>query len=149
MEDKGVEYIKGLIPNRYPLLLVDRVLEEGEGWVKVLKNVTINEPFFVGHFPGEAVMPGCLILEGMAQAGGILAARSPSAGSIGYLAGVDRARFRKPVRPGDQLVYEARLVKARRGFCQVEAVASVGGERVAEATIFLAVPAERVRCPDG
>ncbi len=148
MEEKGIEYIKGLIPNRYPLLLVDRVLEGGDDWVKVLKNVTINEPFFVGHFPADAVMPGCLILEGMAQAAGVLAARLEASGGIGYLVGVDRARFRKPVRPGDQLIYEAKLVKARRGFYQVEAVAVVRGERVAEAAISLAIPGERERCQD-
>lgn len=140
MGEKGVEYIQGLIPNRYPLLLIDRVLEEGEDWVRVLKNVTINEPFFVGHFPEEPVMPGCLILEGMAQAAGVLVARSlPTAGG-GYLVGVDRAKFRKPVRPGDQLVYEAKLANARAGFYRVEAVATVEGVRVAEAVISLALP---------
>jgi beta-hydroxyacyl-ACP dehydratase FabZ len=141
MAEKGIAYIQGLIPNRYPLLLIDRVLEEGEDWVKVLKNVTINEPFFVGHFPAEPVMPGNLILEGMAQAAGVLVARSLPKTGIGYLVGVDRAKFRKPVLPGDQLIYEARLVKARAGFYRVQAVATVQGERVAEAVIALALGA--------
>jgi len=140
MGEKSIEYIQELIPNRYPLLLIDRVLEEGEDWVKVLKNVTVNEPFFVGHFPGEPVMPGCLILEGMAQAAGVLIARSLPERGIGYLVGVDRAKFRKPVRPGDQLVYEAKLARARAGFYQVEAVATVEGEKVAEAVISLSIP---------
>ncbi len=138
MGEKGIAYIQGLIPNRYPLLLIDRVLEEGEGWVKVLKNVTIDEPFFVGHFPGQPVMPGCLILEGMAQAAGVLVARSLPKTGTGYLVGVDRARFRRPVVPGDQLIYEARLVKARAGFYHVEVVVTVHGERVADATIAVA-----------
>jgi len=143
MKEKGIEYIKGLIPNRYPLLLIDRVLEEREDWVKVLKNVTIDEPFFVGHFPGEPVMPGSLILEGMAQAAGVLVARSMSVrkGKIGYLAGVNRARFHKPVLPGDRLIYEARLTKARGNFYHLEVVTTVEGERVAEAVISLAMPA--------
>jgi beta-hydroxyacyl-ACP dehydratase FabZ len=140
MGEKGFAYIQGLIPNRYPMLLIDRVLDEGEDWVKVLKNVTINEPFFVGHFPEDPVMPGNLILEGMAQAAGVLVARSLPTGRIGYLVGVDRARFRKPVRPGDQLIYEAKLTWARAGFYHVEAVATVDGERVAEAVIVLAIP---------
>ncbi len=142
MSEKGTEYIQGLIPNRYPLLLIDRVLEEGEDWVKVLKNVTINEPFFVGHFPEEPVMPGNLILEGMAQAAGVLIARSLSTRGIGYLVGVDRAKFRRPVRPGDQLIYEARLARARAGIYHVEVVATVQGARVAEAVIALALPAK-------
>lgn len=141
MGEKGIKYITRLIPNRYPLLLLDRVLEEGEDWVKVLKNVTVNEPFFVGHFPDEPVLPGCLILEGMAQAVGVLVARPKGEGKIGYLVGVDRARFHKPVLPGAQLIYEAQLTKARGSFYRAEVVATVEGERVAEAVISIALPA--------
>ncbi|HAZ28079.1 TPA: 3-hydroxyacyl-[acyl-carrier-protein] dehydratase FabZ [Candidatus Acetothermia bacterium] len=145
MGERGIDYIHGLLPNRYPLLLIDRVLEEGEDWVKVLKNVTINEPFFVGHFPQEPVMPGSLILEGMAQAAGVLAARSLPQSGVGYLVGVDRAKFRKPVRPGDQLIYEARLTRARGSFYHVDVVATVREERVAEAVIALAIPGQEKR----
>ncbi|HIC96639.1 TPA: 3-hydroxyacyl-ACP dehydratase FabZ [Candidatus Bipolaricaulota bacterium] len=145
MGERGSESIKELIPNRYPLLLIDRILEEGEDRVKVLKNVTINEPFFVGHFPEEPVMPGTLILEGMAQAVGILVAKAKARENregkvrLGYLVGVRRARFHKPVLPGDRLIYEARLTRARGNFYQAEVTATVEGERVAEALISLAL----------
>jgi 3-hydroxyacyl-[acyl-carrier-protein] dehydratase len=141
---KGIDYIEEALPNRYPLLLIDRVLEEGEGWVRALKNVTIDEPFFPGHFPGEPIMPGSLILEGMAQAAGlILGGGGRRKGRIGYLVGVDRARFRRPVRPGDQLIYEARLTRSRGGLHRAEVTATVAGERVAEATISIALQEQR------
>ncbi len=131
--------IEELLPNRYPLLLVDRVLEEGEGWARVLKNVTNDEPFFPGHFPGFPIMPGSLILEGMAQTVGIILGRgSRGQRGIGYLAAVDRARFRKPVRPGDQIIYEAKLIRSRRGFHRAEVRATVAGQPVAEAILSIA-----------
>jgi len=117
--------------------MVDRVLEIGEDSIKALKNVTINEPFFVGHFPDEPVMPGSLILEGMAQTAGILLSaltKSP----MGYLVGVDEARFRKKVVPGDTLIYVAHLIKRREDLFKTQVTATVGGEKVAEAVLLIA-----------
>lgn len=130
--------------------MVDRVLEEGEGWLRALKNVSIGEPYFVGHFPGEPIMPAALILEGMAQTAGLLLAsmlgldsaslNESTSSSTGYLAAVDRARFRRPVRPGDQLVFEARLLRQRGNFHQVRVVTTVEGEKAAEAVLSLFLP---------
>ena len=133
----GIEEIQKLLPIRFPFLMVDRILELSEDSVKVLKNVTINEPFFAGHFPNEPVMPGSLILEGMAQTAGLLLSaltKSP----MGYLAGVDEARFRKKVVPGDTLIYEARLIKQRENLFKTQVTATVEGEKVAEAVLLLA-----------
>lgn len=129
------------LPHRYPFLMIDRVLEciPGERLV-ALKNVTYNEPFFTGHFPRSPVMPAVLILEAMAQATGILALRSmdglPAAGSVYYFVGVDRARFRRPVTPGDQLVIEVVHHRHARGIWKVRSDARVGGHRVASADLM-------------
>lgn len=136
----GEDEIRRILPHRYPFLLVDRVLEWGERRVRALKNVTYNEPFFVGHFPERPLMPGVLILEGMAQTVGLLVSRE-QAGQAGYLVGVDRARFRRPVHPGDQLIYEAELRRRREGFYRAWACATVEGARVAEALLSIAVAA--------
>lgn len=130
--------IFSILPHRYPFLLVDRVLEWGDGRVRALKNVTHNEPFFVGHFPGRPIMPGVLILEGMAQTVGLLVGREQP-GQSGYLVGVDRARFRRPVQPGDQIVYEAELERSREGFYRARVQASVDGQNVAEAVLSVAL----------
>jgi 3-hydroxyacyl-[acyl-carrier-protein] dehydratase len=127
-----------ILPHRYPFLLVDRVLEWGEGRVRVLKNVTHNEPFFVGHFPQRPIMPGVLILEGMAQAVGLLLSREQP-GQSGYLVGVERARFRRPVQPGDQIIYEAKVERGRAGFYRARVQASVAGAPVADAVISVAL----------
>jgi beta-hydroxyacyl-ACP dehydratase FabZ len=106
--------IQALLPHRYPFLLVDRVLElDPDRRIVGIKNVTVNEPFFQGHFPGRPVMPGVLILEAMAQVGGLLAFKSLGAASrpVVYLTGVDGAKFRKPVVPGDRLRFEIDVVK--------------------------------------
>lgn len=129
--------IPRILPHRYPFLLVDRVLEWGERRVRALKNVTNNESFFVGHFPQKPIMPGVLILEGMAQAVGLLVGRDRP-GRHGYLVGVERARFRRPVQPGDQIVYEAELEREREGFYRARAHASVNGTIVAEALLTIA-----------
>jgi len=130
-----------ILPHRYPLLLVDRVLELEPGQrVLAQKNVSINEPFFVGHFPGEPIMPGALIVEMMAQSGAVmLLVMDQHRGKLAYLAGLDKARFRKPVRPGDTLIAEVVKIKARGSVGWVKATARVGEKVVCEAEISFAI----------
>ncbi len=121
------------LPHRYPFLLVDRVMEiEKDKRITGLKNVSINEPFFEGHFPRHPIMPGVLIIEAMAQLAGILAFKSsghkPADGYLYYLAGADKARFKRPVTPGDQLVMEARVISKRRQVVKLGCSAHVGDE---------------------
>ncbi|MFB6216790.1 MAG: 3-hydroxyacyl-ACP dehydratase FabZ, partial [Candidatus Aenigmatarchaeota archaeon] len=125
---------------RYPYLLVDRVIDYNGEEMVALKNVTINEPFFQGHFPepGPSVMPGTMIVEGMAQVSGLLARKVLGKEGIGYLVGVDGAKFRQKVTPGDQLVLKAEMNRARSNLCKVDVKASVDEEPVAEAEITLA-----------
>ncbi len=136
------------LPHRYPFLLVDRVLElkAGES-IRALKNVTINEPFFSGHFPGRPVMPGVLIIEALAQAAGILAFVTgdviPDENTKFYFAGIDKARFRKPVMPGDQLILTARVERALKGIWRFSATAHVGTDEVASAEMMLVPEASR------
>jgi len=142
-----LEGIRARIPLRYPYLMIDRIIEEEEDRVVALKNVTVNEPFFQGHFPEplEAVMPGTLILEAMAQTTAFLAVQGSEGGTeetMGYLVGIERARFRRKVIPGDQLRLEARLVRRRRGLLQADVEASVDGEAAATATVSLLVGSE-------
>ncbi|WP_210397012.1 3-hydroxyacyl-ACP dehydratase FabZ [Motiliproteus sediminis] len=131
------------LPHRYPFLLVDRVVELtlGESIV-AYKNVTINEPFFNGHFPGHPVMPGVLVVEAMAQAAGVLGFRTMNKqaedGSIYYLVGADNLRFKRPVVPGDRLQLEAKVISERRGLWKFDCKASVDGELVSSATILCA-----------
>lgn len=131
--------IMALLPHRYPFLLVDRIvaLEKGKS-ISGLKNVTMNEPFFQGHFPGEPVMPGVLMLEGMAQTGGILAILSDPEmlGRLVYFAGVDKARFRRVVRPGDQLIYQLELIKQKGKVSKMAGKAYVDGQLVTEAELM-------------
>ncbi len=144
-----IKEIMQCLPHRYPFLLVDRIVElVPEDRVVGLKNVTINEPFFQGHFPGEPVMPGVLILEAMAQTGAIMLMQSPRLrGTISYLTSVDKAKFRRPVRPGDQLVMEAKLARFRSRIGRIEAVARVDDQIAAEAVMgfMLAEAVEGVR----
>lgn len=131
------------LPHRHPFLLVDRVIEMTEGEsIVALKNVTINEPFFNGHFPNRPVMPGVLILEALAQAAGILAYKStntfPSEGVLYYFAGIDNARFRRVVEPGDQLRLEVKLLRAKREIWKLEGSAYVDGELVCSAEFLSA-----------
>lgn len=130
-----------LLPHRYPMLLVDRVVEQVNGHhIKAYKNVTINEPFFTGHFPQKAIMPGVLILEALAQASGILAFgtvnRTPDDGSLYYLVAIDNARFKQPVVPGDRLDLYVEIVRNMRGIYKFTAVASVDGNTVATADLM-------------
>lgn len=134
-----IQQIQSLLPHRYPFLLVDRVIEVEPGKRLVaIKNVTINEPFFQGHFPSKPVMPGVLLIEAMAQATGLLAMESADVPkeAIYYLVGVDKARFKRPVVPGDQLVFEVEVLKHRRDIWVFAAEAKVDGNAVASAEIM-------------
>ena len=134
-----IQKIQSLLPHRYPFLLVDRVIESEPGKRLVaIKNVTINEPFFQGHFPSKPVMPGVLLIEAMAQATGLLAMESTDVPkeAIYYLVGVDKARFKRPVVPGDQLVFEVEVLKNRREIWVFAAQAKVDGKVVASAEIM-------------
>jgi 3-hydroxyacyl-[acyl-carrier-protein] dehydratase len=129
------------LPHRYPILLVDRVLEIESGVrIKALKNVSINEPYFLGHFPHRPVMPGVLMLEALAQAAALLsfesAGKEPDDNSVYYFAGIDGARFKRPVEPGDQLLLEVSLTRAKAGIFKFAARASVDGELAVEAELM-------------
>ncbi len=131
------------LPHRYPFLLVDRVLSctPGES-IEAIKNVTVNEPYFVGHFPHRPVMPGVIILEALAQATGLLAfatvGSTPEDNVLYYFVGIDKARFRKPVEPGDQVVLKARLLRQIRGMWKFATEAEVDGKVVASAEMMCA-----------
>jgi len=131
--------ITRVLPHRYPFLMVDAFVSQDGDRFECVKNVSFNEPHFQGHFPSEPVMPGVLIVEALAQAAAVgLAVREGEGfgeGRIGYLAGVDKARFRRKVVPGDQLRLTGTITRFRRGLCTVEAVALVGDEVAAEATL--------------
>jgi len=139
----SVTDIMKFLPHRYPFILVDRILElEPGNRVKALKNVTINEPFFQGHFPRNPIMPGVLIIEAMAQAGGVLVIESlppEKHGSLVYFMGIDRARFRQPVVPGDQLILDIEMIKSRGRAAKLAGIASVDGKRVAEAEVMATI----------
>lgn len=141
MAEMDIREILRYLPHRYPILLIDRVLEcePGQSLVAV-KNVSYNEQFFQGHFPNRPVMPAVLILEAMAQATGILALRTmdslPTERSIYYFVGIDEARFRKPVEPGDQLRVEVKLLRQTRGIWKVKSDALVDGQIVASAQLM-------------
>jgi len=134
------------LPHRYPMLLVDRVLECEPGKrILAIKNVTVNEPFFAGHFPHHPVMPGVLVVEAMAQAAAILSFRTlgtkPDDKSVYYFVGIDGARFKRPVSPGDQLVLEVLLERSVRGIWKFDAKARVGEALAAEAKIMCTIRA--------
>ncbi len=141
----GIIDIMRILPHRYPFLLVDRIVEiEGEKRIVGMKNVTINEPFFQGHFPGAPVMPGVLIIESMAQVAGILIYRDlpDKDQKLIYFAGIENAKFRKPVMPGDQLRIEMELLARRANFGKMQGRATVDGKLAAEAVVQFAI-AER------
>ena len=129
------------LPHRYPILLVDRVLELEKGKrIRSLKNVTINEPYFVGHFPHRPVMPGVLMLEALAQTAALLsfdaAGVTPDEKTVYYFAGIDGARFKRPVEPGDQLVMDVTLERSKAGIFKFKAVARVGDDIACEAELM-------------
>lgn len=135
--------IQVYLPQRYPFLMVDRVLEIELGKrILAYKNVTTNEEFFVGHFPGKPIMPGVLIIEALAQAAGVLGFKSqeklPKDGYLYYFVGADNVRLKRPVVPGDRLMLEAEILTARRGIFKFQCTASVDGELACEATILCA-----------
>ena len=136
-----IHEILKLLPHRYPILLVDRVLEVEKGKrIKAPKNVTINEPFFVGHFPRRPVMPGVMMLEAMAQTAALLSFASldvsPDSNAVYYFAGIDNARFKRPVEPGDQLVMEVELIRSKAGIFKFKGVARVAEELACEAELM-------------
>jgi 3-hydroxyacyl-[acyl-carrier-protein] dehydratase len=136
-----IHEILNQLPHRYPFLLVDRVLELEKGKrIKAIKNVTINEPFFVGHFPHRPVMPGVLMLEAMAQAAALLAfdalGTTPSEKTIYYFAGIDGARFKRPVEPGDQLVMDVSLERMKSGIFKFKGIARVDEQLACEAELM-------------
>ena len=139
----NIEEIQEFLPHRYPMLLVDRVTDMvlGES-VTAYKNITTNEPFFMGHFPGKQVMPGVLIVEAMAQASGILGFKTmdkkPEDGSIYYFVGADDLRFKRPAIPGDKLILNSKVITNKKGIWKFDCRAEAGGNNVCEATILCA-----------
>jgi 3-hydroxyacyl-[acyl-carrier-protein] dehydratase len=141
------EEIQQILPHRYPFLLVDRVPEIGPDHAVGIKNVTINEPFFQGHFPGQPIMPGVLIVEALAQVGGVaLLSRPEHRGKLALFAGLDKVRFKRPVRPGDVLRLEVTLERIRGSIGRGRGVATVDGEVAAQGEFLFAL-AERESPP--
>src|SRR3989339_1583806 len=141
MTELGIKEIMEILPHRYPFLLIDRIIELEEGKRAVaIKNVTINEPFFQGHFPNHPIMPGVLIVEAIAQVGGILAFKSANvANKAVYFMGIDKARFRKPVLPGDKLELVLEVTKNRGSIWAFKGEAYVDGSLVAEAGLMATI----------
>ena len=141
--DIKIEEIQEFLPHRYPMLLVDRVIEmELADYIVAYKNITTNEPYLMGHFPGKQIMPGVLIVEAMAQASGILGFKTmdkkPEDGSIYYFVGADDLRFKSPAVPGDQLILSSKVITNKKGIWKFACKATVEDELVAEATILCA-----------
>lgn len=134
-----INTIQKILPHRYPFLFVDKIIEVEEKRIVGIKNVTIDEPFFQGHFPGHPIMPGVLMIEAMAQVGGVCALNTKeNLGKLAYFVSINNARFRRPVLPGDVLRIEVDLVKAKLSVVQVHGVAKVGDEIAAEADLMFA-----------
>ena len=135
-----IQAIREALPHRYPMLLVDRVLEVSEDEITAIKNVSVNEPYFPGHFPYHPVMPGVLIVEAMAQAAAILSFKTmdakPNDDSVYYFAGIDNARFKKPVSPGDPIVINVKIDRILKGIWKYTGVAMFDGAVVAEAQMM-------------
>ncbi|MEC6816380.1 3-hydroxyacyl-ACP dehydratase FabZ [Photobacterium toruni] len=135
----NITEIQALLPHRYPFLMIDRVTNYDEGkTLTAIKNISVNEPQFTGHFPNMPVFPGVLILEAMAQATGLLAFKTfgaPTENELYYFASIDKAKFRKPVVPGDQMILEVEFIKERRGIALFNGIAKVDGETVCSAEL--------------
>lgn len=141
MTTMDIHHILKKLPHRYPILLVDRVLElEKHQRIKALKNVSINEPYFMGHFPARPVMPGVLMLEALAQTAALLSFESigeePGDDTVVYFVGIDGARFKRPVEPGDQLILEAQIDRSKAGIYRYKTRATVDGELAVEADLM-------------
>jgi beta-hydroxyacyl-ACP dehydratase FabZ len=136
-----VREIMDILPHRYPFLLVDRILEVNETSIRALKNVTFNEEFFQGHFPGQPVMPGVLLVEAMAQAGGVLllSGVEDRKNKLIFFTGIDNCRFRKPVVPGDQVIFEVEVINVRKTFAKMRGRALVNDTVVCEAQLMSAM----------
>jgi UDP-3-O-[3-hydroxymyristoyl] N-acetylglucosamine deacetylase/3-hydroxyacyl-[acyl-carrier-protein] dehydratase len=141
MSTLDIEEIRGILPHRYPMLLVDRIVLLTDSRVVGIKNVTLNESFFMGHFPGHPIMPAVLIIEAMAQTGGVLLLNKVERPKekLVYFMGIDEARFRRPVIPGDQLRFELDLIKLKGRICRMTGKAFVDGQLVAEAILLSTV----------
>ncbi|ROQ92230.1 3-hydroxyacyl-ACP dehydratase FabZ [Desulfosoma caldarium] len=139
--EMNAEEILRRLPHRYPFLLVDRILEMKEEEITGLKNVTLNEPFFQGHFPAHPVMPGVLIMEALAQTGGVLAfaLRETDSQGVVYFMGMDKVRFRRPVRPGDQLILKLKLLRRKGPVFKMKGEAYVGDELAAEGELLATI----------
>jgi 3-hydroxyacyl-[acyl-carrier-protein] dehydratase len=139
----NIDEIRRYLPHRYPFLLVDRVLEIQDGRILAIKNVTVNEPFFPGHFPHHPVMPGVLIIEAMAQVAALLSCKTedviPTEDSVVLFAGIDNARFKRQVVPGDQLLFDVRLAQSKRGIYKYKGIARVGDAVAVEADLMCAL----------
>ncbi|KAF2959723.1 3-hydroxyacyl-ACP dehydratase FabZ [Thermotoga sp. 38H-to] len=133
----NIDYVKSILPHRYPFLLVDGVIEESEDRIVAFKNISISDPVFQGHFPEYPIYPGVLIIEGLAQTAGILLLKSVE--GIPLFLGIDEARFKKEVRPGDRLIYEVKKLGEKLGTVQVEGIAKVDDKIVAKARLLLGV----------
>jgi len=141
MTSLDIQEISEILPHRYPMLMVDRIVELTDDTIVGIKNISINEPHFSGHFPGFPVMPGVLIVEAMAQVGGVLISKinANARGKIMFLASVDQAKFRKPVVPGDQLRIEMKILRMKHTVAKMQGTATVDGQVVAEATLMCKV----------
>lgn len=141
----SIQDILEVMPHRYPFLLIDRVLEVGEKTITAVKNVTFNEPQFMGHFPDQPVMPGVLLVEAMAQAGGYLlfSRIEDREGKLIMFTGIDNCRFRRPVVPGDQVIFELEVLSIKRTFAKLHGKALVDGELACDATLMSAMTERR------
>ena len=155
MPELNIQEIRELLPHRYPMLLVDRILDMNETRIVGIKNVTVNEPFFMGHFPDFPVMPGVLVIEAMAQVAGVLVLKSLGGRNekLVLLASVEEAKFRKPVVPGDQLRIEMTVERRKATVAKMRGVATVAGQVVAEAVVMCKLAdrpsaAEKVELPE-
>jgi 3-hydroxyacyl-[acyl-carrier-protein] dehydratase len=150
MPSLDIQEILALLPHRYPMLMVDRIVEITENSIVGIKNVTVNEPHFTGHFPGLPVMPGVLIIEAMAQTAGILVGKlAPhTRGKVMFLASVEEAKFRRPVVPGDQLRIEMKMLRLKYTVAKMQGTATVDGQVAAEATLMCKLVDKALEAPN-